>query len=361
MNDAVCEWLRRPAPSGLPSADVLAAARTEGVHLVLADRFAVPGLAEELRRAAVLDEIGARELRAVLAALAHAGVRPVLLKGAALAYTHYPRPELRVRSDTDLLISDHARTRTADALTALGYFRADEVDGDVAVAQFHFIKTDRHGVHHQLDVHWRVSNARVFADVLSYAEADHDGVPLPALGPHARAASNVHALLIACVHRIAHHDDAENLLWLLDVHLLAGAMTADERERFIQLARARQMHAVCARTIALSQAAFGKLDAAWAAGLSADAPQDEPSRAFIGGGMRQADILLSDLAATPAWADRVRLMKEHLLPAASYMRARYPRWPAVLLPAAYAYRVLCGLPRWFRRTSCRASGAPTSR
>jgi len=43
------------------------------------------------------------ELREVLAALAGAGLPVLLLKGAALAYTLYPEPHLRDRSDTDLL------------------------------------------------------------------------------------------------------------------------------------------------------------------------------------------------------------------------------------------------------------------
>jgi len=45
----------------------------------------------------------------MVAALGAAGVRVVLFKGAALAYTHYPAPHLRVRADTDLLVTaeDH--------------------------------------------------------------------------------------------------------------------------------------------------------------------------------------------------------------------------------------------------------------
>ncbi len=52
-----------------------------------------------------------RELVAVLAALAEAGVETLLLKGTPLAYTHYPEPALRTRCDTDVLIAAATATR----------------------------------------------------------------------------------------------------------------------------------------------------------------------------------------------------------------------------------------------------------
>ena len=345
----VCAWLTDPRPEGEPSEAVMAAARGEGVHLVIADRCRVPGFAAELRAAAVVEEIRARELRRVLAALADAGVEAVLLKGVALARTIYPRPELRLRSDTDLMVPAAARGSVSRVLPPLQYRQADEVDGEFAVGQFHFLKVDDHGIDHALDVHWRVSNVRVFADALSYDELRRAARSIPELGPHAWGPSPEHALLLACVHRVAHHDDSRYLLWLLDVHLLAQRLTAHQQTAFARLAKERQMRAVCAGTLDLSQEAFGALDRGWLDELSASGDGREPSRAFIGGGLRPAEILLTDVAATEAWSERLRLLREHLFPRLSYIRARYPRWPAVLLPAAYVHRVVRGLPRWLRR------------
>jgi hypothetical protein len=133
--------------------------------------------------------------------MAAAGVRPILLKGASLARTHYPRPELRPRSDTDLMTPASARGAVARTLVALGYDRMSEVDGELAIGQFHFQRHDRNGLFHALDVHWRVSNVRVFADAITYEELARDAVALPALGADAWGPSPVHALLVACVHR----------------------------------------------------------------------------------------------------------------------------------------------------------------
>lgn len=347
-SERLCAYLRSEATASPPPGEVVASAREEGVFLVLANRLRLLEFADELRAAAVVDTLRARELRRVLDTLSVAGVRPVLMKGAALAYTHYARPELRPRIDVDLMIPADAREAVARTLAALGYRRPLEIDGDVAIGQFHFVQRDRHGYDHALDVHWRVSNVRAFADVVTYDELAGDAGRLPALGPHALAPSAVHALLIACVHRIAHHNDTPNLLWLYDVHLIARAFTQEERDAFAALAVSRRMRAVCVRTLTLAHDAFGGIDREWIAALSPADDPGEPSAAFVGGGLRQVDILKSDLAAT-AWTSRLRLLREHLVPSASYMRQRFPRWPVVLLPVAYVCRIVAGAPRWLRR------------
>jgi hypothetical protein len=345
----VCAYLRDDARSSVPvPAPVLSAARDEGVFLLLADRLRWESFADELREAAIVDALRTRELRVVLEALADARVHVVVLKGAALAHTHYPRPELRPRADTDLLIPENARDHVALVLSRLGYRRPLEIDGDVAVGQFHFVKTDAHGLEHALDVHWRLSNVRAFAEVLTYAELVRTAVAVPALGAHAWVPTPVHGLLVACIHRVAHHADTAHLLWLFDVHLLARALTKVDREAFAALASEKRLRAVCARTLTLAQDAFGGLDDAWIDSLAATDSSEEPTAVFVGGGLRQVEILTSDFRATPRRL-RVRLLREHLFPSMSYMRERYPGWPPLLLPLAYGRRIIAGVPRWFRR------------
>ena len=328
--------------------EVLTAARDQGVLLLLADRLGIESFGGELREAAVLDAVSAAELRTLLDAMAEAGVCPIVLKGAALAFTHYDRPELRPRIDIDLMIASDASEAVARVLTGRGYHRPLEIDGKIAIGQVHFVRTDRYGVTHVIDVHWRVSNVRVFGDVLTYEELMRDAVGIPALGPHALGASSVHALLIACIHRVAHHADTTHLLWLFDIHLLAGSLTEADRQAFVALASAKSVRAVCARSLTLARDAFAGLDDAWIDSLTTSHASQEPTATFVGGGLRQVDILWSDLGAT-AWGSRVQLLREHLFPPASYMRERYPGWPALLLPLAYARRIVAGAPRWLRR------------
>ena len=349
MRADVCAYLRDdPAPSRPVPPSVVSAARAEGVFLLLADRWPIESFAEELRDAAVVDALRTRELRLVLTALAEACVQPIVFKGAAIAHTHYPRPELRPRADTDLLIPANTRDLVASVLSRVGYQRPPEIDGDVAVGQFHFVKTDALGIEHALDVHWRVSNVRAFAEMLTYDELARAADPVPPLGAHAWAPTPIHALLVACIHRVAHHADTTHLLWLFDVHLLGRSLRAEDRQAFVALASAKQLRAVCARTLTLAHDAFGGLDKTWIDLLSAPDSSEEPTAAFVGGGMRRIDILKSDLGATP-WGAKVKLLREHLFPPASYMRERYPEWPVLLLPFAYLRRIVGGAPGWLRR------------
>ena len=60
--------------------------------------------ARELKDDVAVELARKYELVRVLESLAQSGIAPLLLKGAALAYSLYPSPALRPRADTDLLI-----------------------------------------------------------------------------------------------------------------------------------------------------------------------------------------------------------------------------------------------------------------
>ena len=70
--------------------------------------------------------------------------------------------------------------------------------------------------------------------------------------------------------------------------------------------------------------------------------------ALIHGPRSQVDVLRLDLDALPSWRARGRLIREHLLPSTSYMRARYGVRSNILLPGLYVWRVLHGAPKWLR-------------
>jgi hypothetical protein len=325
----------------------VACAEANRVHLLLADRTRTGPLQPELRAAAVMEAARERELRQVLAALGAVGVRPVLLKGVVLSRTHYARPELRPRTDTDFIIPARSRHATTRALIELGYQRVAEATGPLTTGQFHLHKHDAIGLFHALDVHWRISNVRAFASVLSYADLARDARPVPSLGPHAWGASPVHALMIACVHRVGHHGNTDSLLWLLDVSLLAQSLETHERDCFAELVGARGVRAVCRSTLMLADATFGGIDAAWLASLRTETA--EPTAVFLRSPMRQIDILKQDLLASPRLWQRLQIVGEHLFPSSSFMYERYGTRRKLKLPFLYAHRIVTGMPKWFRR------------
>jgi len=300
------------------------------------------------REAVTVDCVRHAELVRVLAELTSAGVRVLPFKGAALAHTHYPVPHIRVRSDTDLLVAAAGVPTLEDALARLGYVRPPETSGRLVSYQSHYHKQDRHGVMHAFDVHWKISNLQALADRFSFDEVWGSRVPVPALGPSAVTTSDVHALLLALVHRAGHHPGSRDLLWIYDLHLLASRLTPEEMMQVQELAGVRGLSRIAADGLALAREWFGTAPIDWAPDALGDRAARQERAAVIRGPWRQADVLRLDLGALSNWRARGRLIREHLLPSASYMRARYGVRSNVLLPGLYVWRVLLGAPKWLR-------------
>jgi hypothetical protein len=339
------------------SAAILEAARQHDMHLVLAQanaRTADDGiraaLAADVRAAAIADLLREAELRRVLGRLAAAGIHTLVLKGAALAYTVYRAPHLRPRGDVDLLVAPLDIDAADHALVAGGWLRAVEHDSAAITTQRHYVLGGTPRIAEHLDLHWKIAVPRIFSEALRFDELASRAVPITALGPDAWTLSPADALFLACLHRVAHHQDAADLLWLWDIHLLAFSLSEAERAAFIALADERAMRAVCARGLELALARFATPRAAELIGSLQPLPDDaeEPSATFLRGGMRQVDLLRSDLSTVRNWRAGITLLRAHLFPNAAYVKALYPRWPAAALPLAYLDRIVRGAPKWFR-------------
>ena len=292
-------------------------------------------LARAARMQAAHDVLQEGELSAVLAALADADIDTLLLKGAALAHSHYPEPSLRSRCDADVLIRPADRMIATRILVRLGYQRRNHVSGTLVSYQECFSKQDG-PLHQVIDLHWQINNGQVFARALAFDEAHARSVPVPNLGASARTLCRAHALLLACMHRAAHlgADGAygNRLIWLFDVHLLAGSMGADEWQQFGDLCIARAM-----RRIALD--AFGSTHEALGTVFPADVTQRlggatpvEISSAYLTAG--RARLLKTDLRALETWRERATLVLEICFPPHDYVLAKYRarhRWQLPLL------------------------------
>jgi hypothetical protein len=339
-----------------------ALARSHRVHLLLASSIepeerARPDLAElarELRTAAALDAVRERHVTALLGALLAEGVDALLLKGSALAHVVYAAPYLRPRADIDILICRDELDLAERIFAAQGWMRPTERDAELSAAQRHYSRPGPAGIPEHLDVHWKIANPQTFANALTFDELRARAVRIPALGPGAWTLCNADALFLACLHRIAHHGDHLDFIWLWDIHLLSD-LSDSGRDHFLMLADRNAMWSVCRRGVELAGELFGTRGAdALSRCLSERAAgRAEPSARFIGG-TRQATELRADLAALPGWRDRATLLAEHLFPSSAYMRSTYPRCPAVLLPLAYVHRIVRGAPKWFRRREIRS-------
>jgi len=351
-----CDRDPRWSPSDAGAA--IAVARAERVDAVLAHRLlnvheadlwpagARATLAYHLRQHLVLESLRHRELVRLIAAFASAHIDILLLKGAGLAYTVYPAPHLRPRDDTDLFIRRDDLGRAGQALADCGYARVEEPDAELASTQRHYTMDDGARLRHIVDLHWRIAIPRVFADALAFDEMWPRAIVVPSLGEAVRTCGLADALLLACVHRVAHHHDAPDLLWLWDIHLLAERVRPAELGVFAAAAARARMCAVCRRGLDLAHEHFGtRIDDIAPALERARGSAEEPASEFVGG-LRPIDVLRSDLRALRGWRARSRLVCEHLFPPTDHMRAQHGAHTS--LPLAYLRRIVRGAPSWFK-------------
>lgn len=361
MTDRLCAILRGEIldlPVGDDGRSLLALAREHRVHLLLARQLrtasrAAPvpeDLVIEMRVAAARDVLRTRELGRVAAALDARGCAPVVFKGAALAHSHYPEPWLRPRLDADLLIAPTMQTEAAEVMRGLGYARPALIAGSLVMHQSMFVRPDETGGEHVFDVHWRLVNPNVVDRVASHEEIRSRAVLVVTGGGPIHVPSAADALVIACVHRAAHHADADDLVWLYDIHLLAGGLSADGWRAFADAAARGRVAALCVRGIDLAAERFGTAVDREARGmLHAEARQGgEPSAMFLRKDLRLVDRLRADVKHLGPAAG-ARLVREHLFPPFEYMREAYGVTDRRWLPAGYARRIFGGAAKWFRR------------
>lgn len=321
-----------------------------------------PRLLQQLRATAV--QLAMWELRhqqvlaETLAALNASGIEPVLIKGTALAYSLYPDPALRTRGDTDLVVRADAKDRVHDVLSSLGFERSLGVSGEFVSYQANYSRMAPDGGSHTLDLHWKINNSELLSRLFTYDELRRDAQPLPQLCPHALGTSRVHALLLACMHRGTHkqnpyyvdgtaHYEADRLIWLYDLHLLAGQLVEREWDEFLRQAQQKELRAVCLEGIERARACLHtKVPPAVITALQRKGSYERPARYLRTSKLRQQWM---DFRSLGRLRDQLRLVRETLFPPASYMRRKYSQARVAALPWLYLRRVVGGLLKSFRR------------
>lgn len=358
--DPVKLWLARllrgEEPGALPDESaLLRVARAEGVLALCQYHWrrspawgqASPALQAELTRC-VHQEVAVElartvELRAVLAALAQAGLPVLLIKGSALAHTLYPQPYLRSRCDTDLLVPSRAEAERAwQVFQTLGYRRAATVAGDLISYELGCYKTGPRGLTHALDVHWRPSNHVLFAERLTFPELAAAAIPLPALGPDAQGLGLVHALLLACIHRMVNMPvgNANRLIWLYDIHRLAQGLTDQQWQQIVILAEERALCGPCCDGLDNARLWFATtLPDAVLNRLRAGADREGFDPHLFQSLWRFSWLTLRTL---PSYTMRLRWLGQYLFPSASYMYSKYGINSSLWLPWFYAVRIVRG-------------------
>jgi hypothetical protein len=202
------------------------------------------------------------------------------------------------------------------ALVGCGYARRPAA----ALADFErsYSRIAPSGLHHYVDLHWRVANPAPFAKVLPFDEAWRSSVAVAALGATARTIGYADAVLLACIHRVAHHHDSPSLLWLWDIHLLANCLTTAAWEALVRSADDTGMRAVTYRGLELAREKFGTPVPLEVVERLTPSGRSEPAARFVRG-LRLAEIAMTDLAAMGSWRVRLIFFRNNLFPPLSHM------------------------------------------
>lgn len=309
-----------------------------------------PLIDAERRRLALREGVAHDELLRVAAAFVAAGLRFAVLKGSALAYTHYPEPWCRPRIDLDLLVARADRDRSRDVMRALGYREGRPMSSRWLMQQDAWKREAGARVPLDCDVHFELTNRQFFAAKLMVDALLDASVPAPFAGNGARQLDPVDALIYSCVHRVAHHSHEARLIWHADIARQGAALDAESVARFVARARATGLASITAQELRIASALWDERAGALAPEIVRDlsaAGRREPAARFLAGGRGPAGDLWLDVQALPRWRDRAGLMAELLFPTREYM-LRQPGVTAANLPWRYVRRYFEWPARWLR-------------
>ena len=275
------------------------------------------------------------------------GIRYLLFKGAGLAFTHYDLHYLRVRCDTDILFPDKAVFERAwTLLKAMGFVRQNTLSGEFVGYQHCCYRPLGQGVQQVLDCHTKINDYQFFADAFGFDELFEQSVALPQLAESARTLGPVHALLMACMHRVGTlpFGNADRLIWLFDMHLLAGSFSDTEWQQFLALASERSICGSCKHSLDAAGECF---PLAVPDEIMAGLKKGAENEAFKPGvEMKRWRYYLQVFNSTRGVGNKARLLKEHFLPSGDYLMEKYQTQNRFKLPFLYIHRVFTGLKRY---------------
>ena len=308
-----------------------------------------PLIDAERRRLALREGVAHDELVRVTSAFSAAGIRAPILKGSALAYTHYPEPWIRPRFDLDLLVRRADRDRSREIMRGLGYHESRPMSSRWLMQKDAWkrpVGADRLDV----DVHFELTNRQFFAAKLPVDALLERAVPAPFAGADAWQLDPVDALIYACVHRVAHQSQEARLIWHADLARQGAALDAAAVRRLVDRARAAGLSSITAQELRIASALWneraGALSPEVVRELSS-AGRNESAARFLAGGRGPAGDLWLDLQALPRWRDRAGMLAELLFPTREYM-LRQPGVTPANLSWRYVRRYFEWPARWFR-------------
>jgi hypothetical protein len=332
-----------------------------GVSALLATLSAVMAtlpsqIQDAVRQQAISETMWDLRHRQILAPLlndfAKADIVAVLLKGTALAYSHYPSSSLRPRGDTDMLVPASEMANVFGILKAHGFSRdLGSFDGmpTSIIRQEAWSYTAPDGSKHAVDLHWEVMHPWAVSHLFDSDTVRRKAQPLERLSPSARMMCNIDAVYHACIHRAVHiktpyyiEDQAfrggDRLIWLYDLHLMLPKLTTADWADLLSLCGSHDTADLCLDAFTKTNQLLGThvpsdvLD-----GLRAARQNGAPKQFLVDSGGVQS--LFSDLRAIPTLKARLQYMLHVLFPPKAFLIAKYPDMASKPVVLMYLRRI----------------------
>lgn len=285
--------------------------------------------------------------RHLLTTLQAAGIRPIVLKGTAIAYTHYIDSSTRTRGDIDLLFRRSELGQAFGVLEAEGYvysYRQGYLGQELG-----FVDTSADLKNLPLDIHWRSSSYVLLAHVLDIDEIIDAAIIIPDLAPLPCAMNPVHALLHACVHWAKHtaSGDSIRILWMYDIYLLVKELNDREIQQFIDNAMQKKISRICQAALARVEENLPCMNFDMLLQGLNRIRQHEPSSRMLK--PDASSFSINDLLSSEHTPDFLRSLQDILLPPGAYILRFYGKKNALWLPLLYAHRFSAGLAEYVKR------------
>jgi len=322
----------------------LSANRLLSVTDLLRDRGLISGelaaLSKPLgeKRALVSEAMLAHERR-VVTAFAAAGIESLVLKGCLLAYSVYPDPRRRWRTDLDVLVAPPSIELARKALAGQRYRPIHSTPGGTPIRQETWFFDEGSGRQY-VDMHWDLRDHPLLRNRFSFEEQYRASVALPALAPGARGQGSVHALLNSAMHWYDDlYEHQQPLAWLLDNDLLWRSMDEDQRREAVDLAVDRGIAGLLADVLERTRAVFETPISEGILAELAEAGRHEPATRLVEAGASRYRSFWLALRCEPGWGARFSRLRQSLLPPAAHMRERYREGSRFGLPGLYLRRI----------------------
>lgn len=268
-------------------------------------------------------------------------IEPIFFKGLALSHTVYPTPQTRPSVDVDFLVPAEQINESVAVLESIGYQRHAPYRGEMHSNEVVCRRQTREA-NIEFDCHLAINNRPLMARLLTYDELRAQAgqaTSLDCLIP-----SKPHSLLLACLHRVAHHN-TEDLLWLSDLSFLVQKMSHQERAEFCQLCQTKRTRLVCASGLDAAAATLKRADLKeLSANLDPANALNEPTAVYLRSNRNAVGDAFVRWKSLDSTSKKLRYAWELVFPKREFLRWKYGRsdFYSYILNLRYVIQLIFG-------------------